>query len=236
MKIGNYFVPEMRLNELLANTLKKIYSHFKTEAIQSKDLAGLLGYKYGTEPTLFRKIHSMIAYGVLEGRGVYSITKLGENLLYPENPEIEKQLKTNAVMNVELWRKLYEKHGMELPKESLWVSIRSITGVDPETAKIHSNRVYKWYMDDMASISKEYVLIEQDTTQEEPLRSNTPIVNKEQSMSQSLEKQTISFANKYSITLPKGDVKTEYEKFEKYMKLYLENEINQGQENTTSQS
>src|SRR5574341_453774 len=223
MKIGNYLVPDMILDELLANTLKKMYTHFKTDPIQSKDLAGLLGYKYGTEPTLFKKIHSMLAYGILEGRGVYNVTKLGEDLLYPENPELEKQLKSKAIMNVELWKKPYEKHGKEPPKDSLWVSIKTIMEVDPETAKTYANRIYKWYMEDVALISEEYVDQGQEVPKKEPLRSDVPKpIQGGKEITQSLETQTIPFANKYSITLPKGDIKTEYEKFKKYMDLYLE--------------
>lgn len=224
MKIGNYLVPDMRLDELLANTLKKIYTQFHNDPIQSKDLAGLLGYKYGTEPTLFKKIHSMLSYGILEGRGVYNVTKLGVDLLYPENLELEKQLKTKAIMNVELWKKLYEKHGKEPPKDSLWISIKTIMGVDPETAKTYANRIYKWYVDDIALISKEYIVLDQEISKEEPIRSNvpkSPPMGKE-SPPQSLETQTIPFANKYSITVPKGDLKIEWAKLVKYMNLYLE--------------
>jgi len=181
MKIGNLLVPETRLEELLSTVMKKIYSAAKTDQIQSKDLSELLGYKYGTEPTLFKRINSMLAYGILEGRGVYNITKLGEGLLYPENPELEKKLKTEAVMNVELWKKLYEKHGKNPPKESLWVSIKSITEVDPATARKYENRIYDWYTEDMTLISGE--LINTGLSKSETLRSSLP---KDKQMSQQM--------------------------------------------------
>ena len=157
MKLGSFLVPEMRLDELLASTLSKVYNSSKTEPIQSKVLSELLGYKYGTETTLFKRINSMLAYGILAGRSVYNVTKLGENLLYPENEMKKKQLTTQAIMNVELWKKLYEKHGKNPPKEGLWVSIKGITDVDPATAKEYENRVYIWYMEDMAQLSEEHL-------------------------------------------------------------------------------
>ena len=94
MQIGIYKIPEWRLEEQVIPVLKKIYDSTKLDPIQSKDLTKLLGYKYGTEQTLFKTINSMLSYGVLEGsRGIYTVTKFGENILFPESPEIEKKLK-----------------------------------------------------------------------------------------------------------------------------------------------
>lgn len=153
MKIGAFTVPEIRLDELLTGTLKTIHDSVKTAPIQSRDLATLLGYTHGTEPALFKRINSMLAYGILEGRGIYNVTRLGENLLYPENEDVKRELRTQAIMNVEFWKKLYEKYGKNLPKEGLWVSIKTIAEVDPVTAKSLENRIYRWYMEDIANIS-----------------------------------------------------------------------------------
>lgn len=172
MKIGNFLVPETRLEELLSIEMKKIYLSVKTDQIQSGVLSELLGYKFGTEPTLFKRINSMLAYKIIEGRGIYNITKLGEGLLYPENPELEKKLKTEAIMNVVLWKKLYEKHGKNPPKENLWVSIKNITDVDPATAKKYENRIYAWYTEDVKSYSDE--LTNNGLSKSETLRSGSP--------------------------------------------------------------
>ena len=56
-------------------------------------------------------------------------------------------------MNVEFWKKLYEQHGKSPPKEGLWVSIKNITDVIPVTWKIYENRIYNWYIEDIANVT-----------------------------------------------------------------------------------
>lgn len=193
MKIGNFLVPEIRLEELLVSTLSKIYGMSKTDPIPSKILSDSLGYKYGTEPTFFKKINSMIAYGILEGRGVYNITKLGVELLYPESSEMEKRLKTKSILNVGLWKALFEKHGKNPPKDGLWVSIKNIADVEPVTAKEYENRIYSWYMQDIALVSEEYldqkpILYEESktTTSKEPQTLSSTTSKNDMMMSQSV--------------------------------------------------
>jgi len=224
MKLGNSRVPEIRLEELLRTVMKKIYSTVKTDQIQSNDLSQLLGFKYGTEPTLFKKINSMLAYGILEGRGVYNITKLGESLLYPDNQELENKLKTEAIMNVDLWKKLYEKHGKNPPKESLWISIKTITEVDPVTARKYENRIYMWYTEDIALISDE--LINSGLSKSETLRSGSP---QSMQMSQQMTAENLPENSFGRVQLSKGgyiDVidETTLEIAKSYIKL-LEHKI-----------
>lgn len=225
MKIGSFLIPEMRLDELLEGTLRKIYEASRTDQIQSKTLSDLLGYKHGTEPTLFKKINSMLAYGILEGRGIYNITKLGENLLYPENDQILKKLKTQAIMNVDFWKKIYEKHGKNPPKEGLWVSIKNIADVDPATAHEYENRIYNWYMGDIANITDSEISSASDIAN--PKESKTlsskesNIKQMSQQMLQPDDIQTIFF-DKYQVSLPKGDLAKEWEKLKKYMEIKLE--------------
>lgn len=220
MQLGTFKVPDMRLGIVVSETLKKIYESVKTDEIQSKDLSQLLGYKFGTEVTLFKKINSMLAYGILEGsRGVYKITKLGEDLLFPE-PEKEQQLKTQAIMNVELWKALFEKNKKDLPKNGLWVQLKNLAGVDPATAKKYENRISNWYTEDMESLPDDFVLDDVDTEQmeqSEPIRSSTTDNNSRLRT----DVETISF-DKYEVTLPKGDLSKEWKKLKKYMDIKLE--------------
>ena len=70
---------------------KEDYDAVKTTPIQSKDLAKLLGYKYGTEQSLFKKINSMLAYGILEGRGIVECFKIGRKPTISWNCWMEKE-------------------------------------------------------------------------------------------------------------------------------------------------
>lgn len=203
----------------------------KTEPIQSKILSESLGYKFGTEPTFFKKINSMIAYGILEGRGVYNVTKLGVELLYPESIEMEKRLKTRAIMNVGLWKAIFEIHGKNPPKEGLWVSIKNITEVEPLTAKEYENRVYSWYMQDIALVSDEYLENkpasneDQKSTKVEEPKTLSSITSKNSVLAQvlanpdSIEKFEVG---KSLVCLPKEEIVKEWEKIKKMIDIYLE--------------
>jgi len=220
MQIGSFKVPQIRLDALLNIDLKKIYDSVKTEQIQSKDMSTLLGYKHGTEPTLFKKINSMLAYGILEGRGIYNITKLGEGLLFPESDETEQELKAKAFFNVTLWKKLFEIYQKSPPKDGLWVQIKNIAEIDPASAKKYENRVYSWYMEDVSGIAEDIVNIEETNvhkTSSTTLRSSS---TRDKHRSRT-DVETISF-DKYEVTLPKGDLSKEWEKLKKYMDIKLE--------------
>lgn len=228
MQIGNYKVPEYRLETILNTTLKKIYNTVKTDTIQSKDLSKLLGYKYGTEQSLFKKINSMVAYGILDGRGIYSVTEFGENMLFPESKEIEQRLKTKAFFNVELWKKLYEKYGKDVPKDGLWVQLKNITEIDPASAKKLENRIYSWYSEDVILVDDQYVQNPQIESNNDQSESTTTLTSSSvqnipmsRQRTQSNDRQTIYF-DKYEISLPKGDLVKEWEKLKKYMEVKLE--------------
>lgn len=219
MQLGTFKIPEIRLDIILSETLDKIYKSVKTEEIQSKDISVLLGYTHGTERGLFQKINSMLVYGVLEGRGVYNITKLGEDLLFPE-PDKKQSLTTKAIMNVKLWKELFAINEKELPNEGLWIQLKNIAEVDPPTAKKLEKKIFNWYNEDMKFVSN-YVIIEENTEQNsEPqtIRSRSA-PNKPEIDDGNME--IISF-DKYTITLPKGNIKAEWEKLKKYMEIKLE--------------
>ena len=233
MQLGTFKAPDIRLDIVISETLKEIYESVKMDEIQSKDLSQLLGYKFGTEPTLFKKINSMLAYGILEGgKGIYKITKLGEDLLFPE-PDKEQDLKIQAIINVPLWRKLFEKNQRELPKNGLWVQLKNITEVDPATAKKAENRISNWYAEDMELVPEDFVLgdknIEQ-VPQTEPIRSsstqNTPMQQQLISppLPSSEDNELIQFG-KVSLSLPKKDLKKQWGKLQKYMEIYLEDYV-----------
>ncbi len=230
MQIGSYRVPEWRLENQVMPVLKKIYNAVKLEPIQSKDLSKLLGYKYGTEQTLFKTINSMLAYGVLEGRGIYNITKFGENLLFPESPEAEMQLKTQAFFNVGLWKKLYDIYGKNVPKEGLWVQLKNIADIDPATARQLEYRIFNWYLEDVNLVHDGYV---QQPSIQEQTPSDFSSTEKKSALQQTIDisKQSVNktrqniieipFGDDIIIWLPKDNLEKAWEFAQEHMKLYL---------------
>lgn len=227
MQLGTFKIPEIRLDIILSETLQKIYDSVKVDQIQSKDLSTLLGYKHGTEIGLFKKINSMLAYGVLEGRGTYNITKLGENLLFPE-PEQESHLKIQALLNVGLWKELFKKNKKELPKDGFWIQLKNITDVDPATAKKVENKIANWYTEDMELVSDDLEFIKENSDQQPETIRSSPIQDNQ--MSQQIESSKLNNSSdieilsfdRFQVALPKGDLKKEWGKLKKYMDIKLE--------------
>src|SRR3989344_1009911 len=117
MQIGSYEVPENRLVPNAIADTKKLFDSVKHDSITTKDMGGIFAYKNYTTGIFYRRLNSMISYGLLEqvGRGSFRISVLGEGLSYPENDQKEKELKTKAILNVPLWNEIYKKHGRMPP-------------------------------------------------------------------------------------------------------------------------
>ena len=228
MQLGAFKIPETRLEYLVSTVLKKIYEAVKTEPIQSKDLSKLLGYKYGTEPTLFKRINSLLAYGLMEGRGIYNITKLGQDILFPESHDHEAKLKNEAIMNVELWKKLYETNKKDLPKEGLWVQLKNITEVDPATARKYERRINDWYTEDISLISKDF--LETKDVLQTSAKGLTSTEALSSQMAQQLVQPNLGVPEDYEkfelgksiVTIPKTNIKKEWDKVKRMIDIYLE--------------
>lgn len=234
MKLGAFEIPDVRLTPTIVETLAEIYKVKKREKIQSKDLAIFLGFKYGTEPHYYRKIRSLTGYGLIDGKGIFQVSELGEKLLHPRDDDEKKLVLTKSVFNVPLWKDIYQKHGKKPREDNFWAVLMDITKTDPDTAKSNATKVLGWYMADIAHVSDSFALQDEATTPTiEPLRSST-MKNKQGSKS---DVQTIFF-DEYEVTLPKGDLTKEWEKLKKYMEIKLEDyKYEEPQaENTTDES
>lgn len=148
-------------------------------------------------------------------------------MLFPE-PDKEQQLKTQAVFNVFLWKELFKKNKKELPKEGLWIQLKNITGIDPATAKNIENKISNWYVEDVKYLPDDFVIVEEDNLEPQFEESKSIALQTD-----SLLKQTpfsrlsdlgdvkiLSF-DKYQVSLPKGDLKQEWEKLKQYMDIKL---------------
>ncbi|MGI0026790.1 MAG: hypothetical protein ACREAD_02990 [Nitrosopumilaceae archaeon] len=157
MKVGAYDVPEQRLIPTVVTTLEEIYKVKKRDRIQSKDLAILLGFKYGTEPHYYRKIHALQEYGLMEGKGLFQISELGEKVLHPRDDNEKALVMTKAVLNVPLWKEIYQKHGKKPRDDNFWAVLVDITKVDPATAKSNTTKILGWYEADIGHITEDLV-------------------------------------------------------------------------------
>jgi hypothetical protein len=155
MKLGSFEIPEKRLVPDELADIKKIYDSVKSDEISSKDLSIMLGYKHPTATSFYMRLNSMVSYGLLEGRGTFRVSALGKDLAYPENEIHEKNMKNKAILNVSLWKELYQKYQKLLPTDSFWVNLKNITGIEPQEAQIVEKQIKKWYVEDISNVSED---------------------------------------------------------------------------------
>jgi hypothetical protein len=228
LKLGNFDIPEQRLIPTVADTLEEIYKVKKRDRVQSKDLAILLGFKYGTEPHYYRKIHSLQEYGLMEGKGNFQITELGEKVLHPRSDQEKALAITKAVLSVPLWKEIYQKQGKKPREDNFWAVLVDITKVDPDTAKANGSKILGWYENDIAHVSDD--LVGQNIEASKENIETKGLSSKDsniKSMSQQMMQPSGSDYIKYelrkaTIYLPKDNPKKEWEKIKKMIDIDLE--------------
>ena len=230
MRIGSYEIPEIRFNSGAFNDIKKIYDNVKSvdRQIHANDLALVLGYKTPTSGGFYRRINSLISYGLLEGRGKFRVTKNGEDIIYPRDEEHRKLLFRESVLRVSLWNEFYKKYRRDLP-ENLWLEIKDLTGVSSAEAQSAEKEVRRWYLNDTEQIAEEHSLLNLSEKLHGGIGSefteDTGRIPKYQSIpaTESIEIEEIPFAGKYSIKKPANeDIRKSWERLKRYMDIYLE--------------
>lgn len=230
MRIGSYEIPEVRFTSGAFNDIKKIYDNVKSveRQIHANDLALLLGYKTPTSGGFYRRINSLIGYGLLEGRGKFRVTKNGEDILYPRDEDHRKQLLRESVLRVSLWNEFYKKFKRDLP-ENLWLEIKDLTGVPSAEAQGVEKEVKRWYLNDTESFAGE------DSLPNLPDKLSGGVVNEFTDNTQrnlnfhsfptmgSNEIEEIPFAGRYAIKKPVNeDIRKSWKRLKRYMEIYLE--------------
>lgn len=229
MRIGSYEIPEIRFASGALNDIKKIYDNVKSvdRQIHANDLAILLGYETPTSGGFYRRINSLISYGLLEGRGRFRVTKNGEDILYPRGDDHRKLLLRESVLRVSLWNELYKKYKKNLP-ENLWLEIKELTGVSSAEAQTIEKEVRRWYLHDIEPIAEDVLLNitnkEQEGSNSYSVEDKLKNVNIRSAPSMvATEIEEIPFAGKYAIKKPANeDIRKSGETLKRYMEIYLE--------------
>lgn len=93
----------------------------------------------------------------MDGKGVFQISELGEKVLHPRNDNEKAQALTNAVLNVPLWKEIYQKHGKKPRDDNFWAVLVDITKIDPETAKNNATKILGWFVADIGHVSDDLI-------------------------------------------------------------------------------
>jgi hypothetical protein len=156
MKIGDKTIPENRLPSLI-EAVKVLYGKFGTKEIDDETASRLLGHTTSRSGAYIQKRADLRAFGLIEPRGPIKVTEIGRKVSYPNNTKEEQEGLIQAIMNIELWKLIYEKYtkkGLTLPSD-FWTDIREWTGLPPEEAKKAAEIVRKAYLEDIKYIKPE---------------------------------------------------------------------------------
>jgi len=143
MKLGNYAFPDVSLSESV-NDAKRIYDRFKDEEVDPKLISETIAYRGGA---FISRLAALRKYGLVSPRGRIRITDLGKKITYPPSRDEELSAVEEAAKNVELFKVLYDKFGIELPKEKFWVNLVNITGAEAPDAQAKEDTIRQIYMD-----------------------------------------------------------------------------------------
>jgi len=154
MQLGVFnYIPETRFVPTAVNDIKLIYDgSSERDKIELDEIASILGYKQPKGGALYRRIHSMIAYGLMSGRGIFKITEMGKEIADSfHDYERRKQLYRQAILSVTLWSELY-KTFKKNPPENLEDSLEEITGAEPDEVEKVANDIRRWYIEDIGML------------------------------------------------------------------------------------
>jgi len=98
------------------------------------------------------KVADMRLYGLLEPRGIKA-TPLAMKLTFGTEQEKQEAIE-KAILNVPLWKELYDRFGTELPETNFWVQLQKITGVDHLEAQKYAETVRKAYLEDISHLRR----------------------------------------------------------------------------------
>ena len=110
MNIGDMFsIPDTRLPSLITD-LKTMYNKFVQNEVDYATLASVWGHKNARSGTFLAKKSTMIAYGLIEGRGKVHVTETGRKIAQiPQNKKELNEGLIEAISRVPLWKELFEK-------------------------------------------------------------------------------------------------------------------------------
>lgn len=151
MQLGDFEIPEVKFENCL-ELLSQTYEVKHREKIPSKELAILWGFKYGSEGHYYRKLKALQLYKMIEGKGVFTITDIGELLIHPKNNDEKEESMADSILGVPLWMKIHEAYGKLPPEDNFWAILMSVTQDTPDQCKNLAKKILIKYKNDVNKI------------------------------------------------------------------------------------
>jgi len=170
LRIGRYSVPAIRLYPTLIDAIRRLYNRFREgEVSDLNEVAITLNHTSAKSGAFLLKLTALRAYGLIDGRGKIRISELGSSLAYPKDRSEEEKALEKAVTNIPLWKELYLRFGVNLPKQGFAEELAKITGATLEEAKAKEEWVRRAYLDDLLPLTSR-----PSTKEEIPLQPKKP--------------------------------------------------------------
>lgn len=136
-------------------------------------LADQMGHETSEGGAFRNKITSLRRYGLISGRGDLNLSSIAERIVAPRPGSNERREATaQAVLNVDLLQKLYERLDYELPSDEIWYDVVEVTGCDRAEAQEKSSDIKHLYEAGLQYV-KELHETEEPTEVEEPVGGAT---------------------------------------------------------------
>jgi len=239
MRLGRFDIPLVRFPNAI-NEAKTIYeSTVGMEDFHINDAAKAWNLASPNSRRFYRRLNSLALFGLeTVSKDRYRITSLAKGILFPPNVKEKNKAYATAFSHVELWSRLY---GMvkNNPPQRIFSQLSTITGAEPLVIKDLEKNVSEWYLEDL-SVIPEDVLQKEYVEQAEKTNKFSSITNNDNKRDKNMalisetsarkiacdteELEKIPFGKNIIIYLPKENKKTWWERAQKHMSLFLEEE------------
>lgn len=146
-KIGSYEYPDIQFGTLL-KAVEVLHTKFKGKANDEKTFAESLGHKTNKSGGFLMKLADLRKYGLIEKRGIET-TQRAKDIFVFVKPETKKKALNNAIMEIRLWKELYERLETTSPSiEDFKLHLVELTSDTEKVVSQHDN-VRNLYIDAM---------------------------------------------------------------------------------------
>ena len=141
-KLGIYEYPDVGIGT--AVRMIKTIVREKVERLET--LATLMGHRNWKGGGFRAKLAAAQRYGLLVGKTTsMTVSSLGKQIVDPKNNDERAKLLATAVLNVDLFRRIYEKQGTTPPSGDFWLVLADLIDADRGEIKTKAPRIESAY-------------------------------------------------------------------------------------------
>jgi len=145
-KIGSFDYPECKIRDTI-EVARIIEERFGGRVEKQATLADVLGHSNERSGGFIAKVTALRRYGLATGRGELETTQLAKSAVFPRTQEEQTSAIVQAMENVELFKKIFERLGDTRPTDDFWVDLVEITGEERSIAQKDAIKIRNIYMD-----------------------------------------------------------------------------------------